>query len=130
MTTLERRATGAGPRWLLDGLPLPESFTLANLLQQRAEDIPAWLASYGHEPAPISPDWPILPPIEPMHEVWACGVTYLRSRDARKAESSVADVYERVYEAERPELFLKAPLASQRGDGGDQSMKPSGPSCF
>jgi 2-dehydro-3-deoxy-D-arabinonate dehydratase len=108
MTTLEQRDTSIGPRWLLDGLPLPESFTLANLLRQRAEDIPAWLASYGHEPAPPNPDWPILPPIEPMHEVWACGVTYLRSRDARKAESSVADVYERVYEAERPELFLKA----------------------
>jgi 2-dehydro-3-deoxy-D-arabinonate dehydratase len=40
--------------------------------------------------------------------VWASGVTYLRSREARKSESSVADVYERVYEAERPELFLKS----------------------
>jgi 2-dehydro-3-deoxy-D-arabinonate dehydratase len=35
-------------------------------------------------------------------------VTYLRSREARKAESDVGDVYERVYEAERPELFPKA----------------------
>jgi len=35
-------------------------------------------------------------------------VTYLRSRDARKAESQTADVYERVYTAERPELFYKA----------------------
>jgi 2-dehydro-3-deoxy-D-arabinonate dehydratase len=40
--------------------------------------------------------------------VWAAGVTYMRSRDAREAESAVKDVYSRVYEAERPELFFKA----------------------
>jgi 2-dehydro-3-deoxy-D-arabinonate dehydratase len=41
-------------------------------------------------------------------EIWAAGVTYLRSRDARMEESTQEDVYERVYDAERPELFLKA----------------------
>jgi 2-dehydro-3-deoxy-D-arabinonate dehydratase len=42
-------------------------------------------------------------------EVWAAGVTYERSRDARMRESAAtADVYERLYDAERPELFLKA----------------------
>lgn len=41
-------------------------------------------------------------------EVWASGVTYQRSRAARVSESAVADVYDLVYEAERPELFLKA----------------------
>ncbi|MCW3093043.1 MAG: 2-hydroxyhepta-2,4-diene,7-dioate isomerase [Ferruginibacter sp.] len=44
-------------------------------------------------------------------EVWAAGVTYLRSRDARMEESEdsgAADCYERVYEAERPELFFKS----------------------
>jgi 2-dehydro-3-deoxy-D-arabinonate dehydratase len=41
-------------------------------------------------------------------EVWAAGVTYLRSRDARMEESSQRDVYDRVYDADRPELFLKA----------------------
>lgn len=42
-------------------------------------------------------------------EVWAAGVTYLRSRDARQAETSATtrDIYTRVYEAERPELFVK-----------------------
>jgi len=47
-------------------------------------------------------------PIHPPQEVWAAGVTYLRSRDARKAESTVADMYEKVYEAERPEIFSKS----------------------
>ncbi|HWB28324.1 MAG TPA: fumarylacetoacetate hydrolase family protein [Chitinophagaceae bacterium] len=44
-------------------------------------------------------------------EVWAAGVTYLRSRDARMEESKAAgggDFYDRVYSAERPELFFKA----------------------
>jgi 2-dehydro-3-deoxy-D-arabinonate dehydratase len=47
-------------------------------------------------------------PIDPQQEVWAAGVTYLRSREARKAESTVADLYDKVYLAERPELFMKS----------------------
>jgi 2-dehydro-3-deoxy-D-arabinonate dehydratase len=49
-----------------------------------------------------------LAPIDADQEVWASGVTYLRSRDARRAESKDADVYERVYDADRPEIFFKA----------------------
>ena len=41
-------------------------------------------------------------------EVWGAGVTYQRSRDARKEESGIPDVYQLVYEADRPELFFKA----------------------
>ena len=50
--------------------------------------------------------WRLLVPIE-APETWAAGVTYERSRSARMHESKVVDVYELVYEAERPELFLK-----------------------
>ena len=52
----------------------------------------------------------LLPPIG-SQEVWAAGVTYLRSRDARMEESEdtgAADCYQRVYEAQRPELFFKS----------------------
>src|SRR5579871_894265 len=52
----------------------------------------------------------ILAPIS-KQEVWAAGVTYIRSRDARMEESKNAgggDFYQKVYEAERPELFFKA----------------------
>jgi len=52
----------------------------------------------------------ILPPIG-QQEVWAAGVTYLKSRDARMEESQssgAASLYDRVYDAERPELFFKA----------------------
>jgi len=50
--------------------------------------------------------WKLLAPLDPP-ETWAAGVTYERSRDARLQESRVADVYDLVYEAQRPELFLK-----------------------
>jgi 2-dehydro-3-deoxy-D-arabinonate dehydratase len=50
-------------------------------------------------------------------EVWAAGVTYLRSRDARMEESAQKDVYDRVYDAERPELFLKATPHRVSGPG-------------
>lgn len=52
----------------------------------------------------------VLAPVD-SQEVWAAGVTYFKSRDARMEESSATggdDFYDRVYEASRPELFFKA----------------------
>ena len=46
-------------------------------------------------------------PVDGFTEVWASGVTYKRSKEARVEESTHQDVYERVYEADRPELFYK-----------------------
>src|SRR6516164_2303481 len=50
----------------------------------------------------------ILAPIDGETEVWAAGVTYKRSEEARVEESATPDIYSRVYRAERPELFFKA----------------------
>jgi len=50
-------------------------------------------------------------------EVWAAGVTYQRSREARAEESVNADPYDRVYSAARPELFFKATPDRVRGPG-------------
>jgi len=61
----------------------------------------------------------LLPPIE-SQEVWAAGVTYFRSRTARMEEAKTAgggDFYDRVYGAERPELFFKATPHRVRGHG-------------
>jgi 2-dehydro-3-deoxy-D-arabinonate dehydratase len=53
-------------------------------------------------------DVALLPPVE-RQEVWAAGVTYLRSKTARMEESDFsATAYDRVYDAERPEIFFKA----------------------
>jgi 2-dehydro-3-deoxy-D-arabinonate dehydratase len=61
----------------------------------------------------------LLPPIG-NQEIWASGVTYMRSREARMEESKDAgggDFYARVYEAERPELFFKATANRTVGPG-------------
>lgn len=53
----------------------------------------------------------ILAPIGDHQELWACGVTYLRSKIGRQEESKTAggaDFYARVYDAERPEVFFKS----------------------
>ena len=53
----------------------------------------------------------LLPPIGSNQELWACGVTYLRSKVGRQEESKAsggADFYGKVYEAERPEVFFKS----------------------
>ena len=101
---LTRHETPGGPRWALDGQFLPESFTLGLLLQLPASAIAGVLQAIPRSgPATGA----LLAPLEADHEVWACGVTYLRSREAREAESTVRDVYARVYDATRPELFFK-----------------------
>jgi 2-dehydro-3-deoxy-D-arabinonate dehydratase len=59
-------------------------------------------------------------------EVWAAGVTYYRSRDARIEESKSAgggDFYDRVYRAERPELFYKSSAARVVGHGGKVAIR-------
>jgi 2-dehydro-3-deoxy-D-arabinonate dehydratase len=50
-------------------------------------------------------------------EVWAAGVTFATSRAARNEESCGHDLYDRVFAAERPELFLKAAPGRVRGPG-------------
>ncbi len=82
------------------------------------------LAEFLHRSAPeldpcptAQPD--LLPPVL-SQEVWAAGVTYYRSRDARmeeSRESGGSDFYDRVYNADRPELFFKSTGARVVGDG-------------
>jgi 2-dehydro-3-deoxy-D-arabinonate dehydratase len=81
----------------------------------------AWLRSKLPDYTPAPPrdvaSTPWLAPIG-SQEVWAAGVTYFRSRTARmeEAEAAGGDVfYDKVYEAERPELFFKATPMRTRG---------------
>jgi 2-dehydro-3-deoxy-D-arabinonate dehydratase len=62
----------------------------------------------------------VMAPIN-AQEVWACGVTYLRSKIGRQEESKDAgggDFYAKVYEAERPEVFFKSTAQRVVGPGG------------
>ena len=68
---------------------------------------------------PVTPSVALAPIVG--QEVWAAGVTYWRSRDARMEESKDSgggSFYDRVYEAERPELFFKATPRRVAGPGG------------
>jgi 2-dehydro-3-deoxy-D-arabinonate dehydratase len=68
-------------------------------------------------PAVALAELTLLPPIE-RQEVWAAGVTYIRSREARERESvGAARFYDLVYNADRPELFFKATAARVVGPG-------------
>ena len=110
----------------------PESLTAA--LQMPAAELRAILSAVenaSHVDMSLT-DVTLKAPID-RQEVWAAGVTYLRSRDARMEESSQRDVYDRIYDADRPELFLKAtpnrvsgpgePIAI-RGDSGWDVPEP------
>ncbi|MBO0779473.1 MAG: hypothetical protein J2P37_11665, partial [Ktedonobacteraceae bacterium] len=70
-------------------------------LQARIATIQRQTASERIEPPPLAP-------IDGETEVWAAGVTYKRSVEARVEESETPDIYTRVYSAPRPELFFKA----------------------
>lgn len=111
---LTRHQTTAGPRWAADGAFLPAALPLSTLLAlPRAAMLGTLAAAAGDEQA----HGELLPPIDAAQEVWAAGVTYLRSRQARQAESAVGDVYQRVYDAERPEVFFKASGWRVQGHG-------------
>jgi 2-dehydro-3-deoxy-D-arabinonate dehydratase len=76
----------------------------------------------------LPPPYRLLMPVEPP-EVWCAGVTYARSRDARVEESQVKDVYTLVYEADRPELFLKD-AACRRTVGPGEAIGVRGDSTW
>src|SRR6187200_812729 len=74
------------------------------------DDLPAWLRAQATADNQTVAPVPLLAPIG-SQEVWAAGVTYFRSRTARMEESEQAggsSFYDRVYHADRPELFMKA----------------------
>ena len=106
-------------RVLVDGAPVlvvargGELHPVDGLAGQAARRRPRAAARGGRSraaaPALAAPAQ-LLAPIDEQ-EVWASGVTYRRSATARVEESSVGNVYELVYEAQRPELFLKAPAS-------------------
>ena len=111
---LSKHSTPLGPRWAVDGFFLQPGFSLGLALQTPLPQLPSLLkAGVSSDRASGAP----LAPIDDAQEVWACGVTYLRSRDARKEESQTADVYQKVYEAERPEIFFKSNGWRVRGPG-------------
>src|SRR5580693_10547905 len=103
--------------------PLTGPDTLAGLLALPVPRIRELCLGTGPDAVPLAAA-DLLAPADGRTEVWAAGVTYERSRDARVLESEhEADVYERVYAAERPELFFKSAAWRVVGTGGRVSVR-------
>lgn len=98
-------AAAEGPASLTEALTLDRGAMMSALASAASSGAGVPLASVT-----------LVAPID-AQEVWAAGVTYLRSRNARMEESSQSDVYDRVYDADRPEIFLKATPSRVVGPG-------------
>jgi 2-dehydro-3-deoxy-D-arabinonate dehydratase len=99
-------AAAGGPAGLAEALSLPATELRDRLAKVQADGGPGSSVDDVAFAAPVD-----------RQEVWAAGVTYLRSRDARMEESTQKDVYDLVYDAPRPEIFLKATPGRVRGPG-------------
>ena len=104
--------------------PVPGVGSMAELLEQSlAAARDRVLAAAGEPGVPVA-DVRLLPPVDGLTEVWASGVTYERSMDARVEESQTQDVYSRVYAADRPELFFKSVAWRVVTDGEPIAVRP------
>ncbi|HJW58319.1 MAG TPA: fumarylacetoacetate hydrolase family protein [Actinomycetota bacterium] len=106
---LARGPAAAGPAELLD-----PAATIDGVLGGDPGALERLLDAPAGDPVPDGAQ--VLAPVG-AQPVWAAGVTFLRSRDARLEESGGLDAYDKVYLAERPELFLKALPGTARGPG-------------
>ena len=94
---------------------LPDGTSMDALLRRPLAELRRFLGQ--DRPAASLQDGAVLEaPIE-SQEVWAAGVTYQRSLQARADEAVSSDPYDRVYTAERPEIFFKATAGRVRGPG-------------
>lgn len=107
---LARGDSDLGPAELLE-----ESLSVASLVADPAEPLQQLEALPAGGPVPG--DARVLAPLD-RQPVWAAGVTFPRSREARREEAADGgDIYDRVYTADRPELFFKAGPGAAVGTG-------------
>jgi 2-dehydro-3-deoxy-D-arabinonate dehydratase len=104
--------------------PVPGVDSMADLLAKDLAGARAAVEAAAEQPAVPVGDVRLLPPVDGLTEVWASGVTYERSMDARVEESLTQDIYSRVYAAERPELFFKSVAWRVVTDGEPIAVRP------
>jgi 2-dehydro-3-deoxy-D-arabinonate dehydratase len=113
---LARGDSADGPADLLD-----PSFTVASMLADPGGPLQLLESLPGFGPVPAAAD--VLAPLD-LQPVWAAGVTFPRSREARREEAvDGGDVYDRVFAASRPELFVKAAPGAAIGTGGQLGIR-------
>lgn len=102
----------------------PAGITSVTAVLEEA-DLAARFVKLAQEKLPRVPlaDVQLLAPVE-QQEVWAAGVTYLRSKTARMEESDFsANAYDKVYSADRPEIFFKSLAAKVSGPGAPVGIR-------
>jgi 2-dehydro-3-deoxy-D-arabinonate dehydratase len=128
MTHVVRYDTGGEVRVgvLDDGVvrPVPDVDAMAGLLALGLAEARSLVERAAGEPGVPAGSVRLLPPVDGLIEVWASGVTYERSMDARVEESQTQDIYSRVYAAERPELFFKSVAWRVVTDGEPIAVRP------
>jgi 2-dehydro-3-deoxy-D-arabinonate dehydratase len=98
--------------------------SLAGLWSLPLADLRSVLVDAPREDSVPVADVHLLAPVDGRTEVWAAGVTYETSREARVEESErAATMYELVYDAQRPELFFKSVAWRAVGPGGRLSVR-------
>jgi 2-dehydro-3-deoxy-D-arabinonate dehydratase len=96
----------------------PPAARLPELLRLPLDEFRTVIQRTVAQSTPAEQGTMLLAPVDGLMEVWAAGVTYQRSEEARMEESGTPDVYSMVYRAERPEIFLKATPRRVVGPGG------------
>jgi len=116
--SLHHLRAGDSSRWAVcqDGAWGELDGTLAGLLALPLDQARAAVEAAARTAVGDRPGEQALPPVD-RQEVWAAGVTYLRSREGRKEESGHGALYDHVYGSDRPELFFKASPWRVMGDG-------------
>ncbi|QRG66706.1 fumarylacetoacetate hydrolase family protein [Brevibacillus choshinensis] len=111
-------------------LPQNDFMELVREADEEGKTPLAWIQGIisSGEPIPeMLEELELVVPLEAA-EVWACGVTYERSRDARNYEATggkldASTFYDKVYEAQRPEIFFKSTAARTVGPGRDLYLR-------
>jgi 2-dehydro-3-deoxy-D-arabinonate dehydratase len=116
--SLHHLSAGGASRWAVrrDGEWAALDATLADLLALPLDKARSVVEAAARGADGDMPGDRELPPVD-QQEVWAAGVTYLRSRDGRKEESGHGALYDDVYNGDRPELFFKSSPWRVVGDG-------------
>jgi len=95
---------------------------VASITRQSINTVTEALITNAPSVNPTSLPCNSLIPVTP-EEVWAAGITYRISEEARQAESGNPDVYQQVYDNERPEIFFKASLSRTVGPGEEVGIR-------
>jgi 2-dehydro-3-deoxy-D-arabinonate dehydratase len=122
--SLHHLRAGDGSRWAVcqDGEWAELDGTLADLLAGPLDQARAVVEAAARTARPLLPLGTFLPPLD-RQEVWAAGVTYLRSRDGRREESGHGSLYDHVYTGDRPEIFFKSSPWRVVGDHDDVGIR-------